>query len=193
MLSRFYTVGLSIAILFSCKTKVDPAEGMVAWKNKGDSLVNRSFDTLRNTLLKAIGENGFAGAVTVCNTGASGLMNVYAGEGTSIRRATEKFRNPANRADSTERKMIRYFRELMRDKKELTPITEKDAEGKIHYFKPILVQAMCLNCHGDKITQIKPDTWQTLQEKYPGDLAYDYKEGELRGIWHLVFSNRQTQ
>jgi hypothetical protein len=49
---------------------------------------------------------------------------------------------------------------------------------------------MCLNCHGDKITQIKPDTWKTLQEKYPADLAFDYKEGELRGIWHLVFSNR---
>jgi hypothetical protein len=127
MLNHYYVVGLAITIFFSCKTKVNPAEDLVAWKNKGDSLVNRSFDTLRNTLLKAIGENGFAGAVTVCNTEAPGLMNVYAGKGTSIRRATEKFRNPANRADSTERKILQYYQGLMRDKKELTPITEKDA------------------------------------------------------------------
>jgi hypothetical protein len=24
----------------------------------------------------------------------------------------------------------------------------KDQQGNVHYFKPIIMQAMCLNCHG---------------------------------------------
>ena len=38
-------------------------------------------------------------------------------------------------------------------------------------------------------TDIKPDVWQALQKVYPADSAYGYREGDLRGMWHLVFES----
>jgi hypothetical protein len=56
------------AMLFSSCTENKTTEDAVVWERKGDSLVTKTFDTLRNTLTKAIGEKGLAGAVEFCNT-----------------------------------------------------------------------------------------------------------------------------
>jgi hypothetical protein len=59
----------------------------------------------------------------------------------------------------------------------------------IHYYKPILVQSMCLNCHGSIPGQLKPEVAAVVDSLYPGDLARNYKEGDLRGAWHIRFTN----
>jgi Protein of unknown function (DUF3365) len=50
----------------------------------------------------------------------------------------------------------------------------------IHYAKPIIVQQMCLACHG-KPDDIVPDLMTRLKEKYPQYQITGYSVGELIG------------
>lgn len=189
MLKYIFFTGL-ITFLVSCKQSKDKKE-FTNWRNKGDSLTAQTFDTLRNTLLNAISEKGFPGAVEFCNTGALDLTTIYAGEGIQIKRTSDKIRNPVNTSDEMENEILKEYVKLKQEKKELTPIVKQDSLNNHHYFKPILIQAMCLNCHGEKETQIKPDTWEMIQKKYPKDAAINYKEGDLRGLWHIIFTEKK--
>ncbi len=153
---------------------------------KGDSVVTRSFDTLRKTLLRTIGEKGFAGAVGFCKEQALPLTNTYGNEGISIKRTSSRLRNPANAPDSLEARILSQLQSLKNKNLPLIDFLVPDDNG-YHYFKPIVIQAMCLNCHGDRSTQIKTDTWNAIAQQYPADSAFNYKEGDLRGIWHVTF------
>jgi hypothetical protein len=48
---------------------------------------------------------------------------------------------------------------------------------------------MCLACHGDPQKDIQPAVLQTISKLYPDDKAIGYKEGDLRGAWHIIFRN----
>jgi len=191
MFNRFLFIALLSGLLISCKEKEQP-EDLAAWKIKGDSLVNRTFDTLRNTLQRAVAEKGFAGAVDFCKTEALALTNTYSKEGISVKRSSDKLRNPSNAPDSMELRILATYRQWKTEKKELKGVLEKDGSGNYHYFKPILLQTLCLNCHGNPVSAIKPDTWKMIQQKYPADAAFDYQEGDLRGIWHIRFSQKNN-
>lgn len=181
------TLALTMIVMFvSCDSgKNDMTDEQV--KTQGEEIITLTFDTLRNTLLREIGHKGFPGAVEFCNTNALLLTNTYAGANITIKRTSGQLRNMTNAPDSMEQRILELYLSLKSSRKELKPVIEKDDAGNQHYFKPIIIQAMCLNCHGDKNNQIKPATWQAIQVKYPSDAAWGYKEGELRGIWHVKF------
>lgn len=182
----FLITGLMI-FFFSCNQSKGKKE-FTDWKSKGDSLTTQTFDTLRKTLQKVISESGLPGAVEFCNIAALDLTKTYAGKGIQIKRTSDKIRNPVNTPDEMENDVIKTYLEQKEENKQLTAIIKQDSKGNQHYFKPILVQSMCLNCHGAKETQIKPDTWDMIQKKYPTDAAFNYKDGDLRGLWHIVFT-----
>ena len=46
---------------------------------------------------------------------------------------------------------------------------------------------MCLQCHGSKDIQIKPDVYKSLQKLYPKDKAIGYNDNQVRGIWSISF------
>ena len=150
----------------------------------GDQLVLQTFDTLRNSLLTAIGEQGFAHAVQFCNEKAYPLTGSYASEELIIRRASTRSRNPSNKPDSLE---MTVFSEFQSNGPGTKIIRTK---GEVHYIKPIMMQAMCLNCHGSPDLDIKPETWAAIQRNYPQDKAIGYAEGDLRGIWHIIFRSQ---
>lgn len=183
-------VSIMIFFFISCTEKSRSAD-IELWKNKGDSIIAKSFDTLKNSLSKIIGQKGFAEAINYCNIAASSLTNTYSNENVTIRRSSEKFRNIENAPDSLEKTIFAVLKELQEKK---SPLTAQfiDQKNQFHFFKPIILQSMCLNCHGDKTSQIKPDVWNIIQQKYPADLAFDYKEGDLRGIWHITFTKNQN-
>ncbi len=161
-------------------------ENLSDYKVKGDSIIARTFDTLRNTLLASVKEKGFDGAVEFCNTHALSLTNTYTENNITIERTSDKLRNPANAPDSTERRILSQFVKMAGSSDKLAAVVESDASGKIHYYKPIIMQSMCLNCHGNS-QQIQPATLAKIKSNYPDDLAVGYKESELRGMWHVTF------
>lgn len=180
------------AIFFSCKDKSDDKDQLkrTALMAKADSLISVTFDTLKSNLIRAIGENNYEGAIAFCYTAASPLTNTYSSDDITIERTSDKYRSPSNAPDSMEQRIMAMFQQLKNKQEAITPVFEEDKQGNDHYFKPIILQAMCLNCHGSKTDQIQPAVWQSIQQKYPADRAYNYKEGDLRGMWHIIFSKK---
>jgi hypothetical protein len=192
---------LGSAIATSCVEKrpeneYDPASKVVAdsiYMQAGKSIVAHTFDTLRSSLLKAIGSQGLDGAVAFCNENAYPITSTY-GDSVTVRRSALRYRNPVNKPDSLELLVLDEIEGRMRSAKSLTPkLVRNQLTGEVHFFQPILLQAMCVNCHGTPGKQIQNSTLSRIQQAYPDDHAVNYKEGDLRGVWHVIFNAKKSR
>lgn len=191
------TIIAIVFISFGCTSKQSTSEGTTAaqvipdsvYIKNGNRLIALTFDTLRNSLVDAIGSKGIEEAITFCNEQAYPLTATYTGDSVSIRRTSTHFRNPNNQPDSLElsvlNKMAGEIQSSLPPKVQLV----RKSSGEVHFFKPIMLQAMCLNCHGAPNKEIQPATLARIQQLYPSDQAVNFKEGDLRGMWHVTFSH----
>lgn len=142
--------------------------------------------SLKGILIKQIQTKGVLQAVSVCSDTAQVLTNNFGlQKGVFIRRVSLKNRNENNYPDDFEKMVLNKF-ELFKQNNELDDKTEhietvKEGEYTYaRYLKPILIQAECLNCHGnpnDMMTDVK----DLIMQKYPQDKAVGYSIGDLRG------------
>jgi len=138
---------------------------------------------LKSVLFKNMKEGGPLKAVSVCSDTASDLTKLYSSNlGIKIKRVSYKNRNIDNFPDKFEKEALNEFADLYSQNK-LNSDTEiiKKVNGNeiIRYIKPIIIEAPCLNCHGD--TEILPEVSELIKQKYPNDKATGYKIGDLRG------------
>lgn len=100
--------------------------------------------------------------------------------GWKLRQVAAKYRNP-NHAPKTasEEQAIAQFKE----NPQLVAFWENETldgvEG-VHYFRRIQVEESCLACHG-----LKSDRPTFVKKNYPQDLAYNFKVGDLRGMYSV--------
>jgi hypothetical protein len=173
--------------LESCQMKVSSNAQLKQYAdeqliNIGDSIVQASFATLSSNLRRAMAAGGLPNAVSFCNIAAMPLTDSLSTEyGATIKRTSDKVRNMLNAPTEIEREVIAEYQVKHERKQLLTPIV-KDVDGMKTYYAPILVNEMCLNCHGDR-SQIKD--YQMIADLYPEDRATGYKLGDLRGIWSV--------
>ncbi len=107
----------------------------------------------------------------------------------TIKRASDQPRNPNNTANKKELKQIKHFKSLVAEGKtgkEIQPKVEVDGNF-VHFYYPILTNKMCLQCHGIKNKEIKPEVLAELAELYPEDQATGYRDNEVRGVWSIFF------
>ena len=69
--------------------------------------------------------------------------------------------------------------QLKRDQVEIE-IEETNGIKKIRYLKPIIIQPLCLNCHGST-EDINQNVKNVLNTRYPDDKATEYQTDDLRG------------
>lgn len=189
------TVFTLLVILFAaCNNASNPGpnsanEDAAGYLQKGNQIAKNTFDTLRTVLLKTIGERGYASAVKFCNVQALPITSFYASEGIKVSRVSDKNRNAANGLQNMDKEQWQRYMEAAAkgDSLQANVIT---AENKVHYYKPILIQPMCLGCHGTAGKEIAGDLLPVLDSLYPGDKARGYKTGDLRGMWHIVFDKK---
>lgn len=184
--------GVTILILlslfiFSCTSRTGNNKQATAlpdsvYISAGNKMVSLTFDTLRQSLLTAISERGIENAINFCNQKAYTLTATYA-DSVEIRRTSFRYRNPENKPDSLEEIVLTKM-ETQAPNPEATLVRSNNG---VHYFRPIVMQALCLNCHGTPGTNIAPSTLQRIRHFYPADSAINYQEGELRGVWHILF------
>lgn len=135
------------------------AEGLVAEKFYAPEIFSSSF-IVRNQH-KAYNEE----------RKAAGLEEIY------YKMAAFNPRNPVNKADAEEEKLIRMFNENknLKDYREVVRIKGKDY---LYVALPFLVnQEKCLKCHGDR-----KDAPLGLQLLYPGQGGFGEKAGDIRAI-----------
>jgi len=148
----------------------------------GKEIAIQSKLALGKNLMQAINERGVAGAVEFCNTAAIPITDSMAQmHNTSIKRVSDKNRNPDNKANQSELLYIKNAKKELAEKADIKPQI-KEENGKWVGYYPILTNAACLKCHGSS-EEIDKTALAKIEQLYPEDKATGYKENELRGIW----------
>jgi nitrate reductase cytochrome c-type subunit len=104
----------------------------------------------------------------------------------TIKRVSDKNRNPNNKANAEELVYIEQFKKQLASKKEPKPVMVDKGET-VQFYYPIPTNTMCLQCHG-KPNDINPAVRAKTLKLYPNDLAIGYGENEVRGIWSITFN-----
>ncbi|MBY5958249.1 DUF3365 domain-containing protein [Membranicola marinus] len=160
-------------------TQVD----LESWKTQGQEYAMKAQQALGQNLKAALQQGGPPFAVDFCNTRAIPITDSAAQElKVSLRRVSDKYRNPGNQANEKESKYISRAKEQLAAGETIHPAIE-EMEGKMIGYYPILTNAMCMNCHGQPGKDINEETLNLIKERYPDDRAVGYQPHEVRGIW----------
>ncbi|MCT4581753.1 MAG: DUF3365 domain-containing protein [Flavobacteriales bacterium] len=142
---------------------------------------------LGKNLMGAIQSKGTEGAVSFCNTRAISITDSMAiVNNATIKRVSDKARNPNNKANTKELAHIVSFKKMLANQEEFKPIVEENGE-KVNFYFPIKTNAMCLQCHGEQGQDLKHSTYNRIKSLYPNDEAIGYEANQIRGIWSIQF------
>jgi mono/diheme cytochrome c family protein len=156
----------------------------------GQKIALQTKSILGKNLIQAINSKGTSGAVSFCSTRAIPLTDSMAiASNTSIKRVSDKNRNPNNKANKAELSYIESAK-LAIKKGESPKFQRTTVKGKQVGYYPIMTNKMCMQCHGQENTEILPETLTKINKLYSNDQATGYKTDELRGIWVVEWNEK---
>ena len=178
-------------LIISCNKK-SKEETVVISEDVKEMLQKYAHETkgvLGKNLMNAINTQGTEKAIEFCSTKAIVLTDsMGTAFNATIKRVSDQPRNPVNMANENETAFINELKEKVSKGEKMTPkFTESN--GNITGYFPIETNAMCLQCHGSKDVDIKPNVLQKIAQLYPKDQATGYKENKLRGIFVVTQNN----
>ncbi len=155
----------------------------VDYLEAGKQMAMQTKSSLAKHLVEAIGEKGPDGAVEFCNIKAIPITDSMSiALDASIKRVSDKPRNPNNQANKTELYYIKQWQDAKTKGQNLAPqVTEID--GKMVGYYPIITNQMCMQCHGKPKADITPATLTKINKLYTNDKAKGYNLDEIRGIF----------
>ena len=124
----------------------------------------------------------------VCKPVGMRLKQVGKKNGWQLKQIASKYRNPAHAPND---RFAKNALERFANNPNLMGFWERETLDKVEgtrYFRRINVEASCLGCHGAKDT--RP---QFVKEKYSQDLAFDFRVGDLRGMYGVFIPDRIKQ
>lgn len=158
---------------------------------RGASYVATAFDSLSTRLQGAMRAEGPTGAVAYCQVSAEDILAAVEfpadrALNAEVRRTSLRWRSPANEPTATQRNILELMQRSHLANQAVEAKVEREGE-RVHYYQPIFVQPLCLNCHGKPGEDIGDETLATIDVLYPNDRARGYSAGDLRGMWHISF------
>lgn len=127
-------------------------------------------------------QQGPVEAIEICHREAFDIAaEVGAKHERRVSRSSSRVRNPNNSADELDQKIIASFQDRLaagESAANIEFIEDHGVAGKI-FAKPLMMDAVCLMCHGDSVP---PEVSAAIKSLYPADEATGFKLGELRGI-----------
>lgn len=192
MKNLFLLIGF-VAFTISCKGKKtleSYTQLDTTYLSRGNTIAKLSFEALSGELQKTMQRGGIDSALRYCNLRAYPLTDsLSAAHQVSIKRMSNKVRNPRNKADELAEFMIKGFGIDLSEGNAITPkLVLKD--DSILFFKPILTQPLCLTCHGTPGKEVAFRTDSTIQKLYPRDKAVGYQNNQVRGVWRIAFKDK---
>lgn len=140
---------------------------------------------LQQMLGEELKRGGVEGAVRMCSENAQAVTEEFAREqGLEIRRVSVRYRNPKNRPDEFEARVLATWAKSGKPATHIEKVKEGGKEW-LRLMEPIRLQAMCVNCHGSE-AQLTDEVKAALAERYPRDQATGFKPGDLRGAFSVV-------
>ena len=141
---------------------------------------------LGKNLMNAINTQGTEKAIEFCSTKAIVLTDsVSKAVNATIKRVSDKPRNPINRANENETAFINELKQKISKGEKMTP-KFSESESEITGYFPIETNALCLQCHGSKDSDITPNVLKKIELLYPKDEATGYKENQIRGLFVIT-------
>lgn len=135
-----------------------------------------SVDTLRSTLSANLNsaKEELNSDTEVCQLVAKQLDRLSCEKDWQVKQVIPKYRNPENAPISSREELA--LKNFEKNPK-LMGFWERDSQGN-RYSQRINIEASCLACHG--ANNNRP---LFIKQNYPHDLAYDFQEGDLAGMY----------
>lgn len=186
-----------VAVLWNCnqnnvKVSEPTNEELIRILPKGNKISADILNSLKSELKRAISEGGFENAIEVCNLKAIPItekIEKTSNNNIKIKRTSFKYRNSENAPDDIEKSALEHFQYLVTENESLPDhyVQKVTRQSIVHYyyFKPLIVEKVCLGCHGN------PENMDTkllnqISQLYPEDKALGYKEGDFRGLISVI-------
>jgi hypothetical protein len=174
-------------------TKADEnntAESSINYLSEEKKIANEAQSALGKNLTTAINAKGTAYAVEFCNVQAIPITDSMANIlEASLKRVTDKTRNPKNQANEDELAFIKKMKEEMQAGMAPEPLVT-ELNGKMVGYYPIVTNALCVKCHGNKDVDIEQPTFRKIKALYPSDKALGYSVNNLRGMWVVEMNKK---
>jgi hypothetical protein len=123
----------------------------------------------------------------VCMPVGQRAMTIGAENGWTVRQVASKNRNPDHAPAGPEDIQVV---DLLASHPEITGLWEPASPGQgagVNDYRRIDVQASCLACHGSKDSRPA-----FVKERYPADRAFNFKPGDLRGMYAVFIPEVQA-
>jgi hypothetical protein len=123
----------------------------------------------------------------VCMPVGKRAMAIGRDNGWTVRQVASKYRNPDHApSGAQETGVIDLFSRHPEINGLWEPASGEQGAG-VNYYRRIDVQASCLACHGSRDSRPA-----FVQEKYPADRAFNFKPGDLRGMYAVFIPEVQA-
>ena len=186
-------ISLIVIILLSCGS--EPEKVSVISENDApeffklaDSAAVVLVKSLGGWLTEVIQADGVIKAIDVCKEEAYDItddLEDKIGKKVSIKRVSNKYRNPKNAPDKYEIEALAWFEEQIAQGNMLPKVygqkIQRNKNEIYRFYKPMKMQTKCLLCHGDEET-LMPNVAERVKKLYPNDKATGYQEGDFRGV-----------
>ncbi len=183
---------LSIVLLLAGGCVQQPAALTDAEKQqyveKGKGLAQASFAALSGRLAEAIEQGGVPYAAPFCSVTALPLLDSLSKANNAvIRRTSLKVRNSANQPAPWEKEILLQYEAQSQKGEALKPVVKAINLNEVAFAAPISVLPLCVKCHGKVGETMDAADYEAIKKTYPADQAFGYAEGDLRGMWSIVF------
>jgi hypothetical protein len=189
----FFLTILGLLLITGCgetqqKKSLSP-EQQAEYISKGKKITMMSFKALSSEVMKAIEAGGVEHAVAYCQVQANPLIDSLSkAHQAGISRVSDKFRNPVNKPGALDEKVLTAYRQQLDEGQELQPHLEYTGDTIIFYSPILILNPICLQCHGEAGSTMGQQTFEYIKSRYPDDQATGYKLGDLRGVWKIMFN-----
>ena len=138
---------------------------------------------LQQALLDGLAE-GPEAAISACRISAPDIAAALSRDGVRVGRASHRLRNPSNAAPDW---VAPILDDYANDPSDRAPRTVPLGDDRSGYVEPIVLQPLCLTCHGESLA---PPVAARIRDLYPRDRAVGYEVGELRGVFWAEYPGR---
>lgn len=188
-LATIVALALPLVATFGCRQSSQ--DGAAAWQAVAEGSMTTEqaaqreralaardamFASLKGRLMGVAGAEGPAAAIEVCSKEAPLIAEqVSEKHRLTIGRTSFRLRNINNAPP-------KWAAQLVADR--VAEPTYLTRDGKLAVLLPIRIQAQCLMCHGTEDVR-PPAVKDALDRHYPEDQATGFREGDLRGWFHI--------
>ena len=150
--------------------------------SQADLIIVTMHGALLQELRDGLARGGARAALASCHTNATAVSwRLARGEGIAAGRTSDRLRDPTNTPRPWAAALVKA--NAGRRARDVDGFAV-DLGSKVGVLRPIVLQPMCLGCHGPA-DRISPEVRQLLADRYPQDRATGFTNGEIRG-WYWV-------